>query len=266
MSISTESDELYGAADKAKSDGGVQVIARAAKILRALADQPDGLSLSQIADRVGLARSTVHRLIVALENERLVSVAAPHGGYCLGPGVTSLAAASRHGFTADVHGFLSRLSRETHESVDLSVLEHDCIRFVDHIVAPRRLRAVSAVGATFPAHCTANGKMLLSTLTDAEIKALLPERLEQLTPHTIATRSQLLEEIARTRRDGVAYDREEHTLGICALGAAIQDHDGQMAAVAIVLPAQRFYGQEQRLLQKLLPACEEITATLAQGQ
>ena len=71
---------------------GVQVIARAAEILRALIGQPQGLSLSQIAREVGLARSTVHRIITALEAEHFVIPYSSNGGIRLGPGLVPLAA------------------------------------------------------------------------------------------------------------------------------------------------------------------------------
>ena len=75
-----------------REHGNVQVIARAAEILRALIDQPDGLSLSQIAKKVGLARSTVHRIVIALEAEHFVIPTSPSGRIRLGPGLLHLAA------------------------------------------------------------------------------------------------------------------------------------------------------------------------------
>ncbi len=141
-----------------ETKSSVQVIERAARILRALADHPeDGLSLSAIAARVGLARSTVHRLVSALETEAFVVAASPNGRVKLGPGLASLAVSAAPDLAREVHPFLARLSREIHETVDLGVLQHDHVLFVDQVAAPRRLRAVSAVGAAFPAHCPANG-------------------------------------------------------------------------------------------------------------
>ncbi|MFN6953425.1 MAG: helix-turn-helix domain-containing protein [Acetobacteraceae bacterium] len=70
----------------------IQVIARAAAILRALQDEPDGLSLGQIAARVGLPRSTVQRIVGALEGEGLLAPAIPGGRMRLGPALLRLAA------------------------------------------------------------------------------------------------------------------------------------------------------------------------------
>jgi DNA-binding IclR family transcriptional regulator len=246
----------------ARGSGGVQVIRRAASILRALKDEQDGLSLSQIATRVGLARSTVHRLITALETERFVVAASPSGRFRLGPGLASLALSARRDLALDIHPFLVRLSKETNETVDLAVLEHDHVLFIDQVVRLRRLRAVSSVGAIFPAHCTANGKALLAQLPLEQLLRLLPERLERLTPSTISERSQLIEELEQIRKDGVGYDREEHTIGICAVGTTVVDGEDRLAAVTIVLPARRFYGNEQHLAGALLRTCDKIERTL----
>ena len=241
----------------------VQVVGRVADILLALRGEPDGLSLSEIAARVGLARSTVHRLISALERERLVASASPNGGFRLGPVFASLAvAASRH-FTLAMHPYIASLSRELNETVDLAVLEHDKVLFVDQVAADtQRLRAVSAVGAVFPAHCTANGKALLAGLSNAEIERLLPEQLERLTPHTITSRTKLLEELATVRSDGIGYDLQEHTEGICAVGVAIAPLNAPVAAISIPLPSQRFYGNEEGLAAALLRARSRLEREL----
>lgn len=220
------------------------------------------MSLSQIAERVGLARSTVHRLVTALEAERFVASASPNGRVRLGPGLARLAGAASSDVRGVIHPSLERLSRELNETVDLAVLEHDHVRFIDQVAAPRRLRAVSAVGAVFPAHCTANGKALLAAAPGAEVLRWLPARLERQTPNTITDREELLAELDRVRAEGVGYDREEHTIGICAVGAVVRDPAGALAAVTVPLPSQRFYGKEEKLAAALLRVCAEIGQAL----
>jgi DNA-binding IclR family transcriptional regulator len=241
---------------------GVQVIQRAGAILRALEGHPEGLSLSEIATRVRLPRSTVHRLVTALEEERFIAAVSPNGHVKLGRGLASLALAAAPDLAREIHPYLARLSRQINETVDMSVLHHDHVLFVDQVAAPRRLRAVSAIGATFPAHCPANGKVLLSTLSSEQLVAMLPKRLERLTPNTITDRDALLAELETTRADGVAYDREEHTIGICGVGGLVRDATGRVVSVSVPLPTQRFHGSEQTLADTLLETCEEITTAL----
>jgi DNA-binding IclR family transcriptional regulator len=241
---------------------GVQVIARAADVLRSLQGHPHGLSLSEIATRVGLARSTVHRLVAALEQEGFVVPASPNGRVRLGPMLARLAAASRGDLRDELHPALARLAAEVEETVDLAVLEGAGVRFLDQIPAPHRLRAVSAVGETFPAHCTANGKALLAALPRDQVERVLPRRLTPYTPNTIASRPALWTELDAVREAGVAYDREEHTLGVCAVGATIDDAVGSVAAITVVAPADRFAKSEKVLAEALLATCAEASRLL----
>jgi len=236
---------------------GIQVITRAAEILRLLRAAPAGLSQAEISEQIGLARTTVHRILGALENEGLVA-SGPRARFRLGPEIPRLAEAARHALVIDVRVHLEKLSRELDETVDLSVLEHDHVTFVDQVVAAHRLRAVSAVGASFPAHASANGKALLAELDDATIARILPEHLERRTANTIATRTTLIAELAQIRRTGIAYDREEHTVGISAGGAVIHGTWGT-AAISVPMPTQRFVGREGELAAALHHTVEFIS-------
>ncbi|MEH7377992.1 MULTISPECIES: IclR family transcriptional regulator [Bacillaceae] len=236
----------------------IQVITRAAKILRALRDHPKGLSLSKIAKEVGLARSTVQRIVTALEQERLVSAASANEGFCLGPEIALLAAAVQSDLREEVRPFLIELSRQVNETVDLSVLDNSKVLFVDQIIAPHPLQATSQPGASFPLHCTANGKAILASLPIAEVEKLIPLDMQQFNDQTITSRYELLKELEVVRKEGVAFAREEHIQGICAVGAVIFDRMGNLSAISIPLPSIRFYGNEEKLAAALLHTCQTI--------
>lgn len=246
-----------------REHGGVQVIARAADILRTLKGHSEGLSLAQIAKEVGLARSTVHRIVNALETEQFVTAAASTGRIRLGLGLAPLAAWVNSELRYQLHPFLEALSKAVNETVDLAVLDENQVFFVDQVAVPHRLQAASAVGAIFPLHCTANGKALLAELPLEQIERLIPASLQVFTPHTISTRERLLEELKQIQIEHIAYDREEHTEGICAVGATIRDAMGSLAAITIPVPSIRFYGNEQRLSSALLLTCERIALKFA---
>ncbi len=230
----------------------VQVIARAATILRALEDENAGLSLGQIAQRVNLARSTVQRIVAALECEKLVIAATPNGRVRLGPAILRLAASVHSDFTAAARPFLERLSNELHETVDLSTVKKDHLVFIDQVIGSQRLRTVSAVGETFPLHCTANGKAYLAQLTDVGIEKLIGRSYEARTPKTLTRLDVLLDDLKTARRLGVAFDREEHTLGICAVGVALRDPLGNAVAISVPVPSQRFEHQQTLIAERLL--------------
>jgi IclR family transcriptional regulator, acetate operon repressor len=247
---------------KTNEKSQVQVIARAAGILRTLEGESSGLSLGQIAQRVGLARSTVQRIVAALESENLVIAASPSGRVRLGPALQRLARSMDNDFAAFARPFITQLSDELRETVDLSVVNKDHLVFIDQVIGSQRLRTVSAVGETFPLHCTANGKAYLSALSDAAIERLIGRRYEQRTPKTLTSLDQLLADLEAARKNQVAYDREEHTLGICAVGVVLRDPLGNTIAISVPVPALRFNQQHVLIAERLLAAREAMQAQI----
>jgi DNA-binding IclR family transcriptional regulator len=230
----------------------VQVIARAAAILRALEGENAGLSLAQIAQRVNLARSTVQRIVASLAAEKILIAASPNGGVRLGPTIHRLAASVRNDIVAMARPFITRLSTELCETVDLSLVRNDHLVFIDQVIGSQRLRTVSAVGETFPLYCTANGKAYLSRLDVLAIEQLIGRAYEARTPKTLTTLDALMADIGIVRNTGVAYDREEHTLGICAVGVALDDPLGSALAISVPVPSQRFNQQHALIAERLL--------------
>jgi len=235
-----------------KSKSQVQVIARAAAILRALEKEAAGLSLGQIAQRVNLARSTVQRIVAALEAEKFVIAASPNGRVRLGPALLRLASSVHMDFVALARPFLLKLSNELHETVDLAIIKKDKLIFVDQVVGSQRLRAVSAVGETFPLYCTANGKAYLAQLDDQAIEQLIGRSYEARTPKTLTTLEALLADLRDVRKTGVGLDREEHSLGICAAGVVLRDLLGNHVAISVPVPTLRFQAHQDMIVRRLL--------------
>lgn len=231
--------------------GGVQVIARAATILRALQHEPRGLSLGEIATRVGLPRSTVQRIVAALAEEKLVGAASEKSGVRLGPALLQLASAADSGTEKIAREFMERLSRQTDETVDLAVLDGDEVVFIDQIQGTQRLAAVSAVGKRFPLHCTANGKALLSILPPHRRAAVFAGRLQRYTSTTITDRAAIEAALDEGKTTGLFFDHEEHSEGICAVGTAFRDSLGREYSLSCPVPSSRFAAKRE-LLVKLL--------------
>ena len=231
------------------SKGGIQVIARAASILRALKNQREGLSLGQIATRVGLPRSTVQRIVGALEAERLVIAASPEGGIRLGPELHSLAEGAR----VDI--------------IELGLpftdpMADDRLIFVDQIPGTQRLRAVSSIGEAFPMTTTANGKACLALMDDKAARAFARAEWKS----TGARKRDIeafMAEIAAIRRHGVAFDENEHTDGISAVGVAFVDAGGGVFAISVPAPSARFVKNRTKLIAAIKRARDMINASLA---
>jgi len=230
----------------------VQVIARATAILRALEHENAGLSLGQIAQRVDLARSTVQRIIAALEVEKLVIAASPNGKMRLGPTILRLAASVRTDFASLARPFLVTLSKELGETVDLSIIKKDQVVFIDQVTGPHRLRTVSVVGDSYPLHCTANGKAYLGQIDDDAIVDLIGRKYLRRTKHTKVTFSDLVADLKTVRQTGVAVDLEEHSSGVCATGVALRDPAGNYVAISVPVPSQRFKYEYKTIARRLL--------------
>jgi DNA-binding IclR family transcriptional regulator len=244
----------------AEAGNQIQVIARAARILRALHDEPGGLPLARLAAEVGLPRTTVYRIVQSLSSEGFVLAPPDDRNIRIGPELGRLGATPEAEFMRVCHAFMEELATEVVETVDLAVLQGFDIRFVDHIPAPQRLRAGTVVGDVFPGYCTANGKALLATLPTEVIVAALPKRLPAHTSHTITSRAALLRELDEVRQQGYAFDREEHMERICAVGVALSDSAGARASLTIAAPAERFYGREEELVPAILRSQSKIAA------
>ena len=204
----------------------------------------------------------MQRIVGALVAEGLLMTASPGGRVRLGMEILALAASSRIDVVELAHPHLKALSEEAGETVDLSVLKKDHLVFVDQVVGPQRLRAVSAVGEIFPLHSTANGKACLALMSEADVRARLAG--EKLVTASGKTRrlADLLAELAEVRRRGVAFDDEEHSLGISAVGTAFADGLGQIYAVSIPAPTSRFAKNRERLATLLLAMRRELVSAL----
>lgn len=247
---------------KSAQRNGIQVIGRAAAVLRTLRDDPTGMSLGQIAERVGLARSTVQRIVAALQDERLV-IMLGNGGFRLGPEVTSLAKAASFDTVEVCRPCLLELAQSTGETADLSVLRGEQVIFLDQVPGSHRLRTISAVGDVFPLTTTANGKAALSLLAAEEArarasrewsKAGLDDRWSELGP-----------ELEKIRADGLAYDLNEHTEGICAVGTAFRAPGGGIHAISVPVPATRFDRERERVETELRTAADRVRRLLGEA-
>lgn len=241
---------------------GVQVIARAASVLRALEGKPEGLSLGQIAKEVGLARSTVQRIVAALATEDFVAEAQPGRGVRIGPGLARIAASLNSNFTEILHPHLVALRDEVGETVDLSLLSGGSAVFIDQIPGRQRLVALSGIGERFPLHCTANGKAILACFAKEDAAGLLDKSAAEHPDHPIVDRGRLLREVEAARRKRIAFDLGEHDVGISAVGVAVVDPFGRPVAVSIPAPTHRFNDQRDTLAETLLGFREKLRSTV----
>jgi DNA-binding IclR family transcriptional regulator len=229
----------------------IQVISRAAAILRTLGDNTDGLSLGQIAKSVNLPRSTVQRIVSALALEGLVSTERGSGGIRLGAEIPALARAYMSDATERLRQAMRAISDQTGETVDLSILQGNKMVFRDQIVGTHRLRAVSSIGDSFPLTMTANGKSALACLDQSSAIRLILSEFDEMGQSELPVAG-LLNELETVRQGGLATDEDEHTEGICALGFPIKEQNGDILALSVPVPSSRYARNKEELRSALL--------------
>jgi DNA-binding IclR family transcriptional regulator len=255
--VRNEGGEAGG--DKAQ----VQVIRRAAAVLNTLVDEADGLSLGVIAKRLDLPRSTVQRIVAALEEENFVMAASPAGRVRLGPGLRRLASSVEATPTAIVKPVIVELWRDLSETVELSILKRDYAIFLDQFVGLQRLRTVSEISEHVPLHCTAAGKSLLARLDDAEIEARIGRTYPAFTDTTLTSYAALMKAVNDARKTGLAFEIEEHDAGVCGVGVAFDDMLGNGLAISVSIPTARFERIKSLVCESLLGAKAKLDAAFS---
>ena len=247
-------------AKAAEATGGVQVIARAAQVLRALDPEPLGLTLTQLAERVGLPRSTVHRIVTALAVEGFIASVSPSGRFRIGPEFARLAAtAATAELWLPLEPYMLRLADLLGETVDCATLDRGRVRVI-HVIPTARhtLRAVAEVGQTFPLYASSKGKALLAELDSQTVARMLPAAFESLTPYTLSSAGALAADLEQVRKTGIAYDREECTLGVHAAAIALPLPSGTRLAISVIVPSQRYGTLADQILRALADVRRQV--------
>ena len=225
------------------SAGGLSTVRNAARLLKVFRSREADLGVSELARRLGLGKSTVHRMLTTLVAEGLIEQDPRTGGYRLGIVMFELGQAVR--VHMDLHAavgqVLSELRAQTGESSQVGVLDGHEVVYVDRLESAHSLRLFTETGRRVPVHCTSSGKVLLAYLPEARRHAVLRAApLTALTPHTITSREQLVAELARVRQRGWAEAINEREIGIASIAAPVRDVTGDVvAAISIGVPLAR---------------------------
>ena len=234
---------LDGSPSSRSDEGTLSSVQNAARLLTAFTALDRDLGVTELAGRLGLPKSSVHRLLTALAREGLVERGAGHGRYRLGLRLYELG--SMAPARIDMHlltvGPIDDLRARTGEAVHVAVLDGRDVVAVGRRETPGMMRLAARLGVRHPAHATSAGKVLLAYLPLAERTALLSgQDLVALTSHTITDRARLEEELAKVRSRGWAECTHEHEMGIASVAAPVRDARGRVvAAIGIAGPASR---------------------------
>jgi IclR family acetate operon transcriptional repressor len=244
---------------------GTQAIRRAVAVLKAFGPEPARLTPPQISQRTGLNRSTIYRLLSALEDEGLVATDRD-GRYRLGPdmAVLGMLALRQIDLRAVARPLLQALAERSGETVDLEILHGADVMIVEEIAGDHLLNAASNVGTLYPAHCTSTGKLLLADLAPEQVDTIIAQGLCVCGPRSINDADLLRAELQASLARGYATCYEELEAHLHAVGAPIYDHSGRVvAAVSISGPAARMpRRREPEIARMLMETCAEISRAL----
>lgn len=223
---------------------------------------------SEVNERIGLPKPTIHRLFATLESEGFLQREVDGRSYTVGRRLQSMslnALSSMWVHTARTT-VLTRLATEIGETCNISVPDRDAMIYLDRVETSWPLRIQLPVGTRVPLHCTASGKMYLSTLTPAHLNRYLSSALlEARTANTLVDKEILLQELNRTKERGFSQDAEEFMAGMIALAVPVLNQDGRLVStLSFHAPVQRLsLNDAYTHLESLNGAAHELMELLA---
>jgi len=226
----------------------MSAIQKGFEILKVVTAATDGLSFSEIVSNTGVPKASAHRLLKELVELRALTQNSATRRYEGGLLLARLGAA----VTADydlrriARPHLKALHDETGQVATLGIRNDDVGTYIDKIEARDfGLRLHSEIGKSFPLHCTAMGKVMLSHADSATIRRLTNRKLESYTDNTITDGRQLRKALKQIVADGYAIDDEEITRGLICIAAPVFGVDGEIAgAMSCTFPSYIFDGKK----------------------
>lgn len=227
--------------DKA-APGGTQAVRRAIRLLKTLAASGQDVELAELTRKNGLARTTTHRLLSALESEGLVARSPGTGAYRLGAALVAMGAraARSHDLRELASPLLHELADETGETASLEIPAGGGMLVLEEVFGQHQLNVTAAVGTTWAMHATSTGKAYLSALPEDSWRSACGDDLEAFTSRTVVDPARLGAEIEQARRRGFALVIDELSEGFSAVGAAVIDAAGvPVGALSVGGPTPR---------------------------
>jgi len=223
-------------AHRRPAGNGIRAVERAAAILKAFSPTSPSLGVTELARRLGLHKSTIHRLLATLEHEGFVVQDAEGGRYRLGLQLFELGSLVINSMELQkiARSYLEEVHRACGETVHLAILDEGEVVYIDKIESTRQLRMHSLIGRRSPAHCTGLGKVLLAWLPAPALDQVIRRGLRTYTSRTISSPDMLRNHLALVRQRGYAIDDGEHEELIRCAAAPVFDHTGQVVAAVSI--------------------------------
>ena len=234
---------------------------RTVDVLEALAGSGHGQTLSELQRELQLPKSSLHGLLQTLMDCGWVE-ASPQGTvYRIGLRALRLGTSylDNDAITRAAGPLLVQLRNELDETIHLGRIDGSNIVYLASQESPHHIRTTSRIGRRLPAYATALGKILLAMRSDEEVDALLPERLEKLTPATVDDRTRLHLELDDARAKGYSFERGQNTPSLGGFAVAVPGHHPSTDALSCSLPLTRLDDQHSaRIVAALTHRADEL--------
>jgi len=228
----------------AHNEGGEDVRRlRPLTVLQHLTESPQPLTLAQLASLMRVPKSTLMRLLRAMEDEGYVLHLPAERGFVAGTRATALALRTLRGsnMRRECRGVLRALVDKLGESCNLTAPDAGRVLYVERVETTEQLRMHLQPGTFVPMHCTASGKLFLSSMSLLERRRVLANlTLTRFSPHTLVSMDELEAELARNAKLGLGIDNEEFVRGMIAVAVPVLgEGDKTVAAIACHAPTAR---------------------------
>ncbi len=220
-------------------------VASAARLLKLFTEGEAEIGVTSLARRLGVAKSTVHRLASTLVSEGMLEQNRETEKYRLGIALFGLGALVRQrmNVSTEARPHLFDLRDATNETIHLALLDGADILYVYDLESTQAIRMRANLGERRPALCTAEGRAMLAFRPAEELEALLSQGFKPRTRKTITDPAALRAALADVRRLGYAREDEQNEPGMRSIAAPVRDAAGDVvAAVGLAGPAQRLSG------------------------
>jgi len=246
----------------------VQSIERAFAVLGALTDGPIGVT--EVAERVGLPKSTAARMLTSLAHEGAVEQVPGETRYRLGGRIETLATGlvATRSVVAVARPHLAELAASIGEAAGLSIPDEREVHYIDQVDTPNPVGIRDWTGSRIPMHAVSSGLVFLAHRSGAAIERYLAEPLLALTPRTTTDPDVLRERLRAVALAGYAWVNDEFAEGISSVAAGIADASGEVvAAVHVHGPSYRFppKGTEAGLADQVVTAAARISGNLREA-
>jgi DNA-binding IclR family transcriptional regulator len=217
-------------------------VATAMRLMKAFSEDEVEIGISALAKRLGIAKSTAHRLAATLVSEGMLERDRDSGKYRLGVGLFRLGALVRRRMEVsnEARPYLYDLRAAVNESVHLAILDGAEVMYVYNLESTHAVRSRSDLGARKPAHATAEGQAILAFQPADVVERVIAAGLRPLTPSTVTTPERFQKTLAAVRQRGCAIEDEESEIGMVCVAAPIRDDTGAVvAALGLAGPVTR---------------------------